>query len=163
MADCDEPECLQALTRLQLARNRILSLCDLITQLSDAQSRHRALVAAFSTIALALAGTIAVIMTFVPFPFNLIAAAAVAAALIAVLVAMALQFAQIAHIEADIQRAQQDLATARAEFDSAVAEVMANCDEDCWEDLDLNQPSCQETKALVMLRGGRRLLGPAPQ
>lgn len=42
------------------------------------------------------------------------------------------------------------MSAARAEFDNAVAEVMATCDEDCWELVDFDQPLCpqsQETQA----------------
>jgi hypothetical protein len=131
---CDTPECSAAIARLQAARNRILSLCDRLSQLRASASSFNALAASM----LAIAGVMAGLGTAV-LP-NLIAAIAfwIAAALFA---GLAVYFAvRSGIINGQINDVEQEMVAAREEFDKAVTEVMKNCPSECWGVLD--QPLC---------------------
>jgi hypothetical protein len=142
MAACDDPECLQALQALQLARNEILALCELIRQLDADIARHRALLAVYVLLELALLGTLTAIITFAPPILKEILAAVVLIAMAAVLVAIGFQLNLIAKAQQAIARAVATMNAARTAFDNAVAQVMATCDRECWASVDLDQPAC---------------------
>lgn len=152
MGKCDEGECLQALTRLQAARNRILSLCDLITQLRADQEAHRAMVKLYEMTLLLLAGLGAWAWFLLPPPLNGIGVAVLALTAIGVLIALVVQQNAIARLELLIIDTNQNLLTARSDLDSAVAEVMATCDPECWSLVDMDQPACPADEAVARRR-----------
>jgi len=141
MANCDSPECLQALARLQEARNRILSLCSIIEQLRGDQSSKRALMAGLLLAMLALLAALAWALS-IPFPLSLIAIIPIAAALAALVIWWGILAGQVSSIEGQISDVQLSLSEARNGFSNAVSEVMATCDPECWDLVDFDQPEC---------------------
>ena len=145
MANCDEGECAQALARAVQARNRILSICSELDQIRKDQSAHRALALALVAIAGLMAG-VAMALLALPWPFNLLAAIPAAIAL-GLLIAFGVQMGIVASLQKAAIDAVQRLGAARAEFDAAVATVMDECDAECWELVDLDQPACDAEAA----------------
>lgn len=138
MAECDSPECIQALTRLQQKKNAILSLCDQLSQL-------RASAASFDSIMKAMLAMAGVLITLgtaaATIPILGWIAALILYAMAAVFLGLALYFAtRSALVKGQITQLENELAQARNAFDNAVAEVMATCPQECWG--DLNQPKC---------------------
>lgn len=139
MAECDSPECLQALARLQDLRNRILTICSRIEQFQALADNYRALALMFAAMAaLLLAAGLAMVLN----PLTLIAG--VATLITAGVLFLVSGLFAILAIQATnrMTKAQQDLLDARGEFSSAVQEVMATCDPECWDLADFDQPEC---------------------
>jgi hypothetical protein len=141
MANCDSPECLQALTRLQEARNRILSLCSIIEQLRADQESRRATMTSLMLAILATLAALVWVLTL-PFPFDLIAGIAVGIVLAGLLIAWSVLLSQVNNLEKEISEIQLSLSEARNGFSNAVSEVMATCDPECWNLVDFDQPEC---------------------
>lgn len=138
MAECNDPECVQARTRLQDARNKILALCSLLDQLRKTASSWNTAIAALLAAAAALAVAAAQALAV---PIIGIFAAIALLVTAGLLLILAATFAVIAAgIRSQISDAEKELAAANAAFANAVAEVMASCPPECWEGLD--QPQC---------------------
>jgi hypothetical protein len=138
MANCDSQECVQALMKLQAARNLILSLCSQLEQLRASAASFDALVKMFMDIA-KLMLALALAAAAIPVLGLLWAAAFLILALIAT--AMAAYFgSKSALINGQIKDVEDALVDARNAFTNAATEVMAACPQECWE--ELNQPSC---------------------
>jgi hypothetical protein len=138
MTTCDSQECIQALTRLQLAKNEILSLCSQLEQLRASAASFDSLVKLFLAIASAMLITAGALSTIPIIGWIL---AAVFVILAAIATAMAAYFAsRSALINGQINDLEKELAAARDAFANAVAEVMATCPPECWGELD--QPTC---------------------
>jgi hypothetical protein len=138
MAECDSQECVQALTRLQNARNAILSLCSELEQLRASAASFDALMKAMLAVASAMLALAAAALTI---PILGWIAAAVFFAIAAVFAGLAVYFAtRSGIINGQINQLENDLSAARQTFSNAAAEVMATCPQECWG--DLNQPSC---------------------
>ena len=160
MANCNEGECGQALARVVEARNRILSICSELDQIRKDQSAHRALALVLLASAMMMLGA-ALALLALPWPFSLLAAipAAIAAGL---LVAFAVQLGIVANLQQRAIDAFQRLGAARAELDAAVATVMDECDAECWELVDLDQPPCEAEASADGGRARRGLTRRAP-
>ena len=145
MANCDEGECAQALARAAQARNRILSICSELDQIRKDQSAHRALALALAAAAALMVGVVLALLSL-PWPFNLLAAIPAVIAL-GLMIAFGVQMGIVASLQQAAIDAVQRLGAARAELDAAVATVMDECDAECWELVDLDQPVCDAEAA----------------
>ncbi len=139
MAECDDPECLQALERLQELRNLILTICSRIDQLNIIASNMRAVALALIVAGMALVGVAIALFTN---PFTAPGGIALLAAALAMLLLAAGLLARANGINGDIAEASQYLLDLRGQYTSAAAEVMQTCDPECWDLVDLNQPDC---------------------
>lgn len=137
-AQCDSPECVQALKHLQNARNKVLSLCSQLAQLRASAAGFDSLMKAMLAVA---TGMLAVAAAVGAVPLLGWIAAAPFLALAAVFLALAIYFAtRSALINGQISDLEQQLVAAQNQFNDAVSEVMANCPPECWG--DLNMPAC---------------------
>ncbi len=138
MADCNDPECVQARIRLQEARNTILAICSVIEQLEAVAKRINTTIAAISA---AILGLLLVLdkVWQVPVVGQILGWALVAA--IGILTGLLLGFMIVAsQLSSQLKAEREKLAAANEAFANAAAEVMAACPPECWEDLD--QPQC---------------------
>lgn len=135
---CDTPECSQAIGRLQAARNRILSLCDRLTQLRASAASFDLLMKAMLAISAAM---LALAVASLTVPVLGWVAGVIFGAIATTFLAAAIYFAaRSGIINGEITAVELEMVAAREEFDKAVLEVMANCPSECWGVLD--QPLC---------------------